>query len=137
VLGDMSLRGTPTEWGKRAVAAYHDFQADWIIAEKNQGGDMVEHTIRTVDGGRDLMVKLVHASHGKRARAEPVAALYQQGRGHHVGTFADLEDELCQWDGTGASPNRLDALVWLGTELVIDKQQRTPQVAMASVRLRY
>ena len=88
---------------------------------------MVSHTLRTVDA--DVPLKLVHASRGKRTRAEPVAALYEQGRISHVGAFNTLEDQLCSWvPGEGASPDRLDALVWALTELMVDGQRRVPTV---------
>ena len=90
--------------------------ADRIIGEVNNGGDMVEAVIKQVDP--TVPVKLVHASRGKATRAEPVAALFEQGRGHHVGSFPALEDELCEWEPGMESPNRLDALVWAYTELM-------------------
>lgn len=118
VIADDTLHGTPDEWGKAVVTAYHRANAGLIVAESNFGGDMVESTIHTIDP--DVPVKLVHASRGKMVRAEPVSVVYAQGRGHHVGGFTALEDELCQWEpGAGKSPNRLDAMVWCGTELVL------------------
>ena len=120
VLADHSGRYTPETWGSKAVALYRQFKADRIVAEANFGGQMVESTIRVVD--RNAPVKLVHASRGKQARAEPVAALYEQGRMHHCGTFIGLEDEMVTWvplESTD-SPNRVDALVWAATELLID-----------------
>lgn len=119
VLDDASLRASPDTWAKAAVAAYHKHRADRLIAESNNGGEMVALTIQTVAGAPP--VSLIHASRSKQARAEPVAALYEQGRVHHVGQFTQLEDELCGWEpGTGApSPNRLDALVWALTELML------------------
>jgi phage terminase large subunit-like protein len=119
VLDDASLAGSPDTWGKEVVTTYHRNHADRIFAEANFGGDMVESTIRTVD--KNVPIKMVHASRGKVIRAEPVAALYEQGRVHHVGQFPLLEDELCTWvPGEGLpSPNRLDALVWVITELMI------------------
>lgn len=120
VLADHSGRYSPETWGSKAVALYRQFKADRIIAEANFGGAMVESTIRVVD--RSAPVKLVHASRGKHARAEPVAALYEQGRMHHCGTFIGLEDEMVTWvplESTD-SPNRVDALVWAATELLID-----------------
>jgi phage terminase large subunit-like protein len=117
---DLSLQGSP-ETAARAVATlYHKIGADAVIAEANQGGEMVTLTLRTVDS--HLPVKLVHATRGKAVRAEPISAVYEQGRGHHVGTFQRLEDELCQWEPGAASPNRLDALVWAGTELVLEQR---------------
>ena len=132
VLEDRSLRGSPNEWGLAAVSAYHLHKADRIVAEANQGGDMVRHTLRTVDP--NVPVRLVHASRGKRTRAEPIAALYEQGRVHHVGYLAHLEDQLCGWvPNEGASPDRLDALVWALTELMIDGARRAPAVVPVSL----
>jgi phage terminase large subunit-like protein len=91
LLDDKSLRASPDGWAKEAVTAYHRAKADRIIAESNQGGEMVSLTIKTVD--TSVPVKLVHASRGKKTRAEPVAALYEQGKVHHVGAFPTLEDE--------------------------------------------
>ena len=122
VLEDVSTHGSPDEWGRAAVTLYHKLGADILVAEKNNGGDMVEHVIKTID--RSVSVKLVHASRGKYVRAEPVSAVYEQGRGHHVGTFALLEDEMCQWEPGSDSPNRMDALVWLGTELALEHRRR-------------
>ena len=119
LLADASGRYTPDGWAKRAMALLNQYHADRIIAEANNGGDMVEHTIRTVAPGAP--VKLVHASRGKAARAEPVAALYEQGKVGHVGSYPELEDQLCSWsplDGN-RSPDRLDALVWGFTELML------------------
>jgi phage terminase large subunit-like protein len=122
VLDDSSLRASPHDWATAAVAAYHRFSADRIVAESNQGGDMVEAVIRTVDP--NVPVKLVHASRGKKARAEPVSALYETDppRVHHVGFFGQLEDQLCEWTGDGDSPDRLDALVWALTETMLGQQ---------------
>ena len=118
VIDDVSLRGTPNDWGRAAVAAYHRHKADLLVAEANQGGDMVGHTLRTVDP--DVPIRLVHASRGKRTRAEPISALYEQGRIHHLGFHGDLEDQLCSWvPDHSASPDRLDALVWGLTEIMI------------------
>ncbi|HEY4721558.1 MAG TPA: terminase family protein, partial [Anaerolineae bacterium] len=95
VLDDVSLRDTPEGWAKAAVAAYHRHRADRIIAETNNGGEMVGHTIRTVEPG--VPFSEVYATRGKAIRAEPISALYEQGRIKHVGFFADLEDQLCTW----------------------------------------
>ena len=124
VLEDGSLKGTPQDWAKRAVFLYRKYQADKIVAEKNNGGEMVEHVIRTED--RSVPVKLVHASRGKVVRAEPISALYEQGRVHHVGMFDELEDQMCLFsvdnvrNSSTGSPDRVDALVWGLTE-VFDK----------------
>jgi phage terminase large subunit-like protein len=121
VLEDVSGNYSPAEWGARTVGAYHRWDADRIIGEVNQGGDMVEATIRSVDPNVSYMG--VHAAKGKITRAEPIAAFYEQGRGHHVGQFAKLEDEMTTYTGLlpgEDSPNRMDALVWAGTELLIE-----------------
>lgn len=120
VLADHSGRYSPETWASKTVALYRQFKADRIVAEANFGGQMVESTIRVVD--RNAPVKLVHASRGKQARAEPVAALYETGRMHHCGTFIGLEDEMVTWVPLTStdSPNRVDALVWAATELLID-----------------
>ena len=99
--------------------AFHTWSADRIIGEVNNGGDWIEHAIRQVD--RRVAYKAIRASRGKAARAEPIAALYEQKRVHHLGGFADLEDQLCAWEplGGGRSPDRLDALVWALTELML------------------
>lgn len=119
VLGDYSRKGSPGEWGAEAVAAYHRFQADRMAGERNYGGDMVAHTIRTVPNGKEVAYKDVQATRGKAVRAEPIAALYEQGLVYHVGTFGGLEDEMCGYvpDKGMPSPNRYDALVWALTEL--------------------
>ena len=117
VLEDATLNGSPDEWGRAAVTAYNKYDADRIVAEVNQGGDMVEHTVMTVDSR--VSFKQVRASRGKHTRAEPVAALYEQGRVHHVGMFAELEDQMCQWVPGDDSPDRMDALVWALTELML------------------
>lgn len=114
VLADRTVRGSPDEWAKAAVALYRQFDADRIVAEKNQGGEMVEAVIRAVD--RNVPVTLVHASRGKYVRAEPISALYEQNRVHHVGRFDELEDQMClfsaDYDRKNGSPDRVDALVW-------------------------
>jgi phage terminase large subunit-like protein len=122
VLADYSIRGTPDEWAKRAVALYREFEADRIVAEKNQGGEMVEAVIRAVD--RNVPITLVHATRGKLIRAEPVSALYEQNRVHHCGRFDELEDQMCvfstDYDRANGSPDRMDALVW-GLSFLFDK----------------
>ena len=116
VIADLTVQGSPLVWARRAVQAYHEHVANLIVAEKNQGGEMVETTIRQVDP--DVPVKLVHAAMGKYVRAEPISAKAEQGRIHHVGNFPLLEDELCMWTPGDPSPNRLDAFVWAMTELI-------------------
>jgi len=128
VLDDLSGKYQPHEWAAKAIAAYHQHNADRIIAEVNQGGAMVESTIRVIDP--KVPFKGVHASRGKVTRAEPVAALYEQKRIHHVGSFSELEDQLCSFTSdfdrsrAGYSPDRLDALCWALTELMLGKTQR-------------
>lgn len=114
---DLSGRYSPDGWGNRAADAYHRNSADFILGEVNNGGDMVKHVISTIDARVNF--KGVRASRGKYTRAEPVAALYEQGKVHHVGAFTNLEDQLCTWVPGEASPDRLDALVWLLTELML------------------
>ncbi|MBV8799279.1 MAG: DNA-packaging protein [Alphaproteobacteria bacterium] len=115
---------SPAQWADRAADAYERFEADCVVAESNQGGEMVQSTLFTAHS--NMKVKLVHASKGKVARAEPVSALYEQGRVHHAGVFPELEDQLCQFDGTGPSPDRLDALVWALTELFPQNRKLIP-----------
>lgn len=123
VLGDRSCRLSPDGWAQRAVQAYHDSGAGRLVAEVNNGGDLVERVIRTVSPS--VSYKAVHASRGKRTRAEPVAALYEQGKVHHVGGFPQLEDQMCAFTpegyiGQDNSPDHADALVWALTELMIE-----------------
>jgi len=120
VLSDDTVQGSPQTWALAAVGAYHKHRADCIVAESNNGGEMVGLTIKTIDPS--VTVKLVHASRGKATRAEPVAALYEQNRVHHVGNFAGLEDELCLWMPGDASPNRMDAMVWGISKLMLGSQ---------------
>lgn len=119
VLADCTCKASPDAWARRAVDAYHEFKADRIVAERNQGGDMVEHTIRTVE--RRVPYRSVIAKRGKFVRAEPVAALYEQGRVFHVGAFPHLEDQMCRYvpDDFDGSPDRVDALVWALTDLML------------------
>ena len=117
VLADESLRASPDEWARKVSQVYHRFQADKVLGESNFGGDMVKNTIRTVD--EFLNYEGVHASRGKAVRAEPIAALSEQGKIHFVGRFPALESELTGWEpGMSASPNRLDAMVWALTDLM-------------------
>ncbi|MDI6790826.1 MAG: Hint domain-containing protein [Thermodesulfobacteriota bacterium] len=113
ILEDCTLQGAPLQWAKVAVSAYHRWQADAIIAESNQGGDMVRLTIAQADP--NVPVKLIHASRGKQVRAAPVSAKYEKGLVHHVGAFPMLEDELALWIPGDPSPNRLDACFVAGT----------------------
>ncbi len=118
VISDLSGRYTPAEWAARAVYALHQVKGDRIIGEANNGGDLIEHAIRTVDA--KVPYKKVHASRGKLTRAEPIAALYEQNRCHHYKVLPELEDEMCGYDPAmpgQKSPNHMDALVWAFTEL--------------------
>ncbi|MDO9555919.1 MAG: terminase family protein, partial [Atribacterota bacterium] len=118
ILEDATIKGSPDKWGNAAVTAYHKLLADRVVGEVNNGGDMVEYVIRSIEA--NIPYKSVRASRGKYIRAEPVSALYEQGKVHHVGTFIDLEDQLCEWVPGDKSPDRLDALVWLIYELLPD-----------------
>ena len=119
VLDDESGIYTPTEWGERAIKVYRRLKADKVVAEVNNGGDLVESNLRAID--KTVSYEAVHASRGKIIRAEPAANLYEQGKVHHVGTHAKLEDQLTQWNPLDGmkSPDRLDALVWALTKLMI------------------
>lgn len=123
VLDDLSGRFTPDAWARTAIKAYDDHKADRIVAEANQGGEMVRRVLDTVRA--NLPITLVWASKGKQARAEPVAALYEQSKVCHVGAFPDLEDQCCEWQPLSGmpSPDRLDALVWALTDLMVDAMQ--------------
>lgn len=128
VLDDATCHTSPDAWARTVVAAYARHQADRIVGEVNNGGELVETVLRTVDAS--IPYTAVHASRGKRVRAEPVAALYEQGRVHHVGEFVELEDQLVCWVPDAAdSPDRLDALVWMVTELVVEVREEPRAVA--------
>lgn len=120
VLDDRSLQGSPATWAGAAVTAYHSRAANLIVGEVNNGGEMIGYTVGTID--KDVPYKAVRASRGKYTRAEPIAALYEQGRVHHVGMFAEMEDQMCQWVPGDDSPDRMDALVWALTELMLDEE---------------
>lgn len=123
ILADETCNMSPEGWGRRAVTLYHHWHADRIIGEQNFGGDMVRFTVATAD--RNAAYKDVHASRGKSVRAEPISALYEQGRVSHVGVFADLEDQLLNFTASGyvgdGSPDRADAAVWALTELMLQQ----------------
>jgi len=133
VLADRSARLGPAEWGRLAVTAYHEFRADRIVAERNFGGAMVENVIKTA--GPNVPVKTITASRGKAVRAEPIAAFYAQGKVCHVGRFPQLEEQMLNMSSAGyvgaKSPDRLDALVWALSEVML-----APQHAMQSAPLR-
>jgi phage terminase large subunit-like protein len=125
VLADASGRYAPAQWARLAIAVYSTHQADRIVAEINNGGEMVESTLRMIDP--NVPFSAVRAARGKVARAEPVAALYEQGRIHHIGAFPLLEDQMCAFtsdfdrNAAGYSPDRVDALVWAVTELLVER----------------
>jgi phage terminase large subunit-like protein len=139
-LAGLSRRYSPIEWAKIALSAYKAYGADRVVAEVNNGGEMVEATLRVVDD--NLAYTAVHATRGKVVRAEPVSALYEQGRIRHMGAFTALEDQMCEFTpdldrskpkrdpmdpsslgmgGTRSSPDRADALVWAFTELLVEE----------------
>lgn len=122
LLDDGSLQASPSVWAAQSVALYNKHKADRMVAEKNNGGEMVSTTIGTIKGAPP--VTLIHASRGKATRAEPVVALCEQGKIHHVGRFDLLEDELCGWAPGQDSPNRLDAYVWAFTELMVGQEHK-------------
>lgn len=121
ILHDASARMRPIEWARAAIATLRRHHGDRLVAEVNNGGEMVEATIRMVDPNAPY--RAVHASRGKAKRAEPVSALYEQGKIHHVGALAALEDQMCNWvpdlADNQASPDRMDALVWAMTDLMV------------------
>ena len=122
ILEDLSGKYAPDAWARAAISAYHGWRADRIVAEVNQGGALVEATLRMVDP--DVPCTGVHASRGKYVRAEPVSSLYEQGRVHHCGYFAKLEDQMVSFTpdvdrGRQGSPDRCDSLVWTLTELLV------------------
>ena len=135
VLDDVSMKGTPRQWADRAVATYDRYDADAIVIERNQGGDMCKHTLQSVRP--NIRIIEVVATRGKHVRAEPISALYSLGRVSHVGTFPKLEDQMCQMTAAGyegeGSPDRCDALVWGMTELfpsmITPKSKLPPPVA--------
>ena len=123
ILEDGSGQLSPQGWATRAIDLFREWHANTVIAEVNFGGDMVERTLRTVDGGATIPFRKLHASRGKDIRAEPVVARYEQARIHHVGAFGTLERQMCTWtsDVKDWSPDRMDALVWACRELA-DRQ---------------
>lgn len=121
VLDDLSGRYSPDHWARVAIGAYERYKADRIIAETNNGGEMVKSVLMTVDN--HIPYRAVHASRGKAARAEPIAAKYEQGLVSHIKPFESLEDQLCTWEPLGKhrSPDRLDAMVWALTDLMLTR----------------
>jgi phage terminase large subunit-like protein len=135
VLGDHSINGaSPERWARAVAGAAEMWKAERVVAEDNQGGAMVESTLRAANLA--MPVKRVHASRGKSARAEPVAALYEAGRAYHAAAYPELEDQLCGlisgggYEGPGRSPDRADALVWAMTELMLGQVARVPRVSV-------
>lgn len=129
VLADWSAAGlSPRQWAEKTVAAFHEFEADRIVVEVNQGGDMAKTVIAQVDAGAP--VRGVYATRGKRTRAEPIAALYERGRVRHVGAYPALEDQMTSYTGDPrqGSPDRLDALVWALTDLMLKPSAPRPGV---------
>jgi len=125
IMADLSCKQSAAGWARIALAAYYARRADCIVAEVNNGGDLVAANIYAQDPNANF--RAVRASRGKYIRAEPVAGLYERGRVHHVGTYDELEDQMCGWtpQGNEASPDRMDALVWAVTELLIDEDEQT------------
>ena len=130
ILEDATDRYTPEGWATRAISLYHQYEADKIVAERNQGGDLVKYTLHTVD--ETIPLRLVHASRGKFARAEPISALYERGKVKHVRGLDALEDQMVQFEPLGSigSPDRLDAMVWAVTELAL-KGVAKPELRLA------
>ena len=124
VLDDLSGIYSPAQWAARAISAFDKWHADYIVGEVNNGGDLVERNVQ-VERADSPPFKAVHASRGKQVRADPIAALYEQGRVHHLGMFGRLEDQMCAWDPANddTSPDRMDALVWGITFLDVNKKQ--------------
>jgi phage terminase large subunit-like protein len=135
VLEDASIRGGPNDWARRAVALYRQYAADGIVVEVNQGGDMVAHTLRTVDPNVNIIE--VRATRGKHVRAEPIAALYEQGKIAHVGAFPELEMQMTQMTAAGyqgdGSPDRVDALVWAMTDHFPDLVDVVPDASRFAI----
>jgi phage terminase large subunit-like protein len=127
VLADMSAGGcTPNQWAQRVADAYEHYQADAVIAEANQGGEMVRAVL--LQEHPHLPLQLVHATRDKRTRATPCASHYEAGRIHHVAALPELEDQMCTYDGTGHSPDRMDALVWALTHLFPSVRKAAPKI---------
>lgn len=126
VLQDTSIAGSAAEWARAVIRSFNHNRADRVVGEINNGGYLVETNIRTVD--RNVPYTPVRASRGKEIRAEPVSSLYEQGRIHHLGTFPELEDQMCEWEPGQKSPDRMDAMVWAFWELfkLGEKEERRP-----------
>ena len=128
VLSDLSGRYSPGKWSKIVVDAFDKWKADSVVAEGNQGGDMVKYTLRTQRNS--LPIRVVHASRGKRTRADPIAAYFERKEAHIVGTLRDLEDQLCSWEPLSGqnSPDRLDAMVWGLTDCMVERKEELREV---------
>ena len=135
VIDDVSGRYSPSEWARKAIQVYHNYEADRIIAEVNQGGDMVKHTLETVES--NIPITMVRASRGKQARAEPVAALYEEGKVKHTAGLERLEDQLTSWEplSGAASPDRLDALVWGITDLMLQMKNEVVKANVSDIEI--
>ena len=122
IIDDVSGKMTADNWARVSINAYHKYQANMLIAEVNNGGDLVERVIRGIDN--TVKYKSVSATRGKLVRAEPISALYEQGKVSHCGSFKVLEDQMCSYTGDRhKSPDRLDAMVWAMTELTSSSKQ--------------
>lgn len=117
ILDDLTIKGTPHVWGRAVAQAYRKWEANLVVGEVNNGGDMVGFVIQQFDA--NIAYKSVRASRGKLTRAEPISTIYEKGYAHHVGTFPDLEGQMCNWIPGEKSPDRMDALVWAGHELML------------------
>ena len=116
VLDDLSMKATPSIWAECVIKAYHNYKAHYVVAEINQGGDLVETLLKSTDP--TIQFKAVRATKSKQTRAVPIAMLYEQGKVFHIRPFPDLEQQMCTYvPGSGKSPDRVDALVWALTEL--------------------
>lgn len=126
VISDKSLKAHPNVWSAVAAKLYKDLMADIMVGEANNGGDLVELVIKT--HGASINYAKVHAARGKHTRAEPIAALYEQGKVHHIGEFPEMETEMAEWVPGEESPNRMDALVWAVTELLVDDSNEPGEI---------
>lgn len=144
VIADYTLNAPPEQWGRKVIEAYHAHDADSVVAESNYGGDIVKAMLQLID--QRVPVRMVNATRGKRLRAEPISMLYEQGKAHHVGVFPELEEEQTMWTPDAAeSPNRLDALVWGLTAVMLSARgasqdeyrpsSRAPVVQRGDLRL--
>lgn len=122
ILEDGSLQGTPKQWGDKVISLYREYEANYIVAEANNGGELVRQNLLAIDP--NVKVVLVWASRGKYTRAEPISTLYERERVHHVGSFPELEDQMCNWLPGMDSPDRMDALVWGLTDLMLPKEDQ-------------